>query len=123
MGFLDDGIRRAEAHIHGLLQGSLRQFVGSRLVPSVPSRVSARHLDGRLSHDSAFGFVVDGYLGSKQTPTEVLPRLARYCFRAGCPYVLAQFGALRVLGFSTRFHTVVLLLLFAQRCDGECWHR
>ena len=121
MGFLDGDVRRTEAHIHGLLQGSFRQLVGSRLVPGVPAWVSARHLDGRLSHNRASGVVVDCRLGSKQIATEVLPRVALPCFRAGCTHVPAKLGALRVLGLPARFHTAVLLLLLAQRRDGECW--
>ena len=121
MGFLDGDVRRTEAHIHGLLQGSFRQLVGGRLVPGMPAWVSTRHLDGRLSHDRAFGVVVDSRLGSKQIATEVLPRVALPCFRAGCSHVPAKLGALRVLGLPARFHTAVLLLLLAQRRDGECW--
>ena len=121
MGFLDGDVRRTEAHIHGLLQGSFRQLFGGRLVSGMPSWVSTRHLDGRLSHNYAFGVVVDSRLGSKQTATEVLPRVALPCFRAGCSHFLAQSGALRVLGLSARFHTAVLLFLFAQRRDGKCW--
>ena len=121
MGFLDGDVRRTEAHIHGLLQGSFRQLVGSRLVPGVPAWFSTRHLDGRLSHNRASGVVVDCRLGSKQTATEVLPCVALLCFCAGCAYVPAKLGALRVLGLPARFHTAVLLFLFALRRDGECW--
>lgn len=121
MGFLDGDVRRTEAHIHGLLQGSFRQLVGGRLVPVMPAWVSTRHLDGRLSHNCAFGVVVDSRLGSKQIATEVLPCVAFPCFHAGCSHVHAKLGALRVLGLPARFHTTVLFLLLAQRRDGECW--
>ena len=58
---------------------------------------------------------------SKLIATEVLPRVALPCFCAGCAHVPAKLGALRVLGLPARFHTAVLLLLLAQRRDGECW--
>ena len=121
MGFLDGGVRRTEAHIHGLLQGPFRQLVGGRLVPGMPAWVSARHLDGRLSHNRAFGVVVDSRLDSRQTVTEVLPCVALPCFRVGCTHILAKLGALRVLGLPARFYTTVLFLLLAQRRDGERW--